>query len=256
MNKAYFSDSFLRNCFFEACDCSTNNHCKQTFKSFVSRDNLLLWSDGFRPFKRETVNLWAQTGKPRGTFGHLWPSHFLFYWWNLSKINAIACCQTSPGVCQALNQGQSRKSGFALCCQGGEPGGCLSPRVFSQPWSGLFRPGVNMRWMVPIYSWGKGPRHLSRRPRATWEVFSCGVGLDYKPLKGWGRGFFTISSQPFDFCQCGRKVRKLPMSCSLAFVIFVFVCLMFCRGGVLNWFCSSSKKLARKVSLPVMLLVS
>lgn len=80
MNKTHFSDNFLWNCFFEVHDCSTNNHCRETFKSFVSKDlciqrreftKLLLQSDGFRLFGRETVK---SGGKERENKRHLWSS--------------------------------------------------------------------------------------------------------------------------------------------------------------------------------------
>ena len=68
---------FLCNPFFEVHSCSADKHSRQAFKLFYSKTNKIYYCGMvLGPLKGKLSNLGE--GKPRGTFGHLWPIHFSF----------------------------------------------------------------------------------------------------------------------------------------------------------------------------------
>lgn len=156
MNRAHFSEYFVK-LFFEVHDCPTNNHSRQTFKLFLSK----YW--GSLSYSYSQMVLGHLKGKPRGTFGHQWPSHFSLYSWNLNKVRCH-WCQISPWFLPDPNPGAEQEVSFcfllpwvgsqvALCL--GELLTLLPPKVFSQPWSGFFWPSVEMRQMDPHFTTGE-----------------------------------------------------------------------------------------------------
>lgn len=141
MNKTHFSDNFLWNCFFEVHDCSTNNHCRETFNLFVSKDlciqrpeltKLLLQSDGFRLFGRETVKSVGKERENKRVFGHLWPRHLSRYWWNLNKVNAHCLLPTVTWGLSGRHPGAEQEVWFCFfAAQSWEAAGCLSGRALN-----------------------------------------------------------------------------------------------------------------------------
>lgn len=106
---------------------------------------------------------------------------------------------------------RSRKSGFAFCCPELGARWLLVwesshhhrlPEYFLGHDLDFLRQELKGGGRSPLHSWRKGPEQLSKRPRASeLEAYSpLSFGLDYKPFKGWGGDFLTISaSYLFDF---------------------------------------------------------
>lgn len=183
MNKTHFSDNFLWNCFFEVHDCSTNNHCRETFKSFLSKDlciqrreftKLLLQSDGFRLFGRETVK---SGGKERENKRHRWSSVAqppLTLLMESEQVNAHCLLPNVTWGLSGPHAGAEQEVWFCFSAsQSWEAGGCLSGRALNHHCSyhqcfhrrdlGFFQPGVKMKCMVPVLQLEKRPSAVKQK---------------------------------------------------------------------------------------------
>lgn len=53
-------------------------------------------------------------GKPKGTCGHQWPSHFSLFWWNLNKVRCQVGCQISLWILPDPDLGAEQEVWFLL----------------------------------------------------------------------------------------------------------------------------------------------